>query len=250
MAAKKNGRKRRNHASRLIYPKFVFEDDDVERVLKAMGSNYSLGNQEQVQLKQEINRCLAFSNKCYQHHDYHAPHKVIDYCKRIQVGVAKIAAVLQEVPNVRYELAKEADRFPPCSSKIRRSRRPIPSELAHAEVTEAELAVNKIALWARHRERWAIERSTRVGKRRVPDHIRYRLVLCYAHIFTVTFGKAPSATLGGPWCLFLKELLNISEGGSLGIDGVHDLWSEVRSWRDRFRGRPMPEDDFAWIWTT
>jgi hypothetical protein len=107
-----------------------------------------------------------------------------------------------------------------------------------------------MALWAKHREAWANERSTRLAKKRVADHIRYRLILYYADIFARTFEKAPSATRGGPWCLFLKEVLDTSEGSSLSIDSIHDIWSKSRNWGKQVRGQPMSKDDFAWIWTT
>jgi len=250
MTAKKNGRKCRKHMPHLKDPKVVFDDNDVERVLKAMGSKYSLEKRQRLLLKREINRSLAFSRKSYQSREYHARRKVIDYCKRIQVAVAEITAVLRDIPNVRYELAKEADRFPPCSSEIRPHRRAIPSVLAHAQVTEAERGISQIALWAKHREAWANERSTRLGKKRAADLIRYRLILCWADLFTRIFGELPSATLDGPWCLFLKEVLDISEGNSLSIGSVYDIWSKARRWRTQVRGRPMPEDDFAWEWAT
>src|SRR5215471_15784169 len=106
MTTKKNGRKCRKHMPHLMDPKVIFDDNDVERVLKAMGSKYSLEKRQRLLLKQEINRGLELSRKSYQHHEYHAPHKVIDYCKRILAGVAEITAVLRDIPNVRYELAK------------------------------------------------------------------------------------------------------------------------------------------------
>ena len=116
MTAKKNGR---NRARR---PKFRLNDDDIERVLKAMGSA-DLDKKQRLLLKRKINICLELAGKNSQYHEYHIPHKVIDDCQRIQTAVVALSTTLREPPNILYELAKEADRFPPCSSEIRAHRR-------------------------------------------------------------------------------------------------------------------------------
>jgi len=239
MAAKKNGRKR---APR---PKFRLDDDDIERVLKAMGSA-DLDKKQRLLLKRKINICLELAGKNSQYHEYHIPHKVIDDCQRIQTAVAALSTTLREPPNILYELAKEVDRFPPCSSEIRAHRRAIPCALAHAQVTEAVRGVSQIALWAKHREAWAKER---LGKTKQADYDRYRLILCLAGIYTRIFGKAPRTTRDGPWCLFLKEVLDISEGTSLKSGSVYGSWLKAKRWKTQVQGRPMSEDDFAWTWT-
>jgi hypothetical protein len=109
----------------------------------------------------------------------------------------------------------------PCSSEIRAHRRAIPCALAHAQVTEAVRGVSQIALWAKHREAWAKER---LGKTKQADYDRYRLILCLADIYTRIFGKPPRTTRDGPWCLFLKEVLDISEGTPL-RGSVYGSWS-------------------------
>jgi hypothetical protein len=74
MTADKKGHKRPKHAPQHANPKVTLDDNDIERVLKVMGSNYSLAKPEQRLLKEQINRGLEFANKLYQHHEYHTPH--------------------------------------------------------------------------------------------------------------------------------------------------------------------------------
>jgi hypothetical protein len=222
------------------------DDKDIERVLKAMGSA-NLVKQERLLLKRKINICLELAGKNSQYHEYHIPHKVIEDCQRIRAALVALRAALREPPNVRYELAKEADRFPPCSSESRTHRRAIPCALAHEQVTEAERGVSQIDFWAMHRAAWAKER---LGKTKQADYNRYRLILCLADIYTMIFGKPPRATRDGSWCLFLKEVLDISEGTSLKSGAVYDSWLKAKRWKTQVQGRPMSDDDFAWTWTS
>ena len=97
-----------------------------------------------------------------------------------------------------------------------------------------------------HREAWAKER---LGKTKQADYNRYRLILCLADIYARIFGEPPRATRDSSWCLFLKEVLDISEGTSLRCGSVHDSWLKAKRWKTQVQGHPMDEDDFAWTWT-
>lgn len=203
----------------------LLEDKDIELVLDSVGKKLCKADVGLKQkLKDDINELLTLiigvrEVLCARL----TPHEKLDAFCKVQTKVDALKAAMQDCG---ISLVEEADVSAPGEPGHQLLG---PRDIAYDMVDTALHGVSNIHSWAESGRKRALDH-----KGEQPNHLRtarYVLIVELSTIFARTFDLPLSATRRGPWCLFLKEVLSLSEDQELTKDGAHDIWLTVRRWK-------------------
>jgi len=211
----------------------LLKDNDIELVLDTVEKKFCKADVSLKQkLKDDINELLTLiigvrEVLCARL----MPYEEIDAFSKVQTRVYELRTAMKDCG---ISLVEAAD----ISAAGEHGQQLLgPRDIAYEMVDGALHVVSEIHSWAESGKKRALDRK---GKQ--PNHhrtTRYVLIVGLSTIFARTFNLSPSATRGGPWCLFLKEVLSLSEDEECTEDAAHEAWLSTRRWQQaRFRDYP------------
>ena len=189
----------------------LVDDAAVDDILCKLGPTFaSLSDQKREALRRRINAEWhewyrnGLEQRCRQ------PHKRAEQWERIRVAAAALRSLLKKDWTVEVELAWH---LPMESSTVRNEK-----------VSAAVSGVGQIEEWVSlARDEARSEIGTRLGNRSL-----YAFVRGLAQAYKQAFDRAPTATRGGAWEMFLGEALALCDNKRLREDAVHSLWLKAR----------------------
>src|SRR5262249_8115718 len=114
----------------------------------------------------------------------------------------------------------------------------VPSDHAIGQLALALQGMAKIEALAKAAEATQLQRMD--NKSKPFDHLRYLMIFALSNIFTRMFDLPPTTTYGGPWCTFLREVLERCERKRLSDRGAYDIWRKARKWNESL-SKNLPE---------